>query len=606
MGIANIAFRFRIKLCDFGISGRLVDSKARTRSAGCAAYMAPERIDPPNPSKPDYDIRADVWSLGITLVELATGHFPYRDCRTDFEVLTKVLTDDPPLLPRNQGFSIEFCSFVRDCLMKNYKDRPKYKKLLLHPFIQRYERERVDVGAWYRSHMKNLEGGGAQSNSQTSAAVTAAAQSSSSSAAGVASGAAVAPDTLSLASDKSFKPQPSPRVARSWRPPPPVAVTSSSTSPQSPPQAASASASSSSPASYPSAITSSRRTMATSDALDKRDRSRGAVGHHYSAYIGGGVGGGDDHPPPVVTGGARLASASATAASPYEHRYQQQYAANGDRGAPPSAFPTSVFSSPYVSRSSRALYGGGSGGGDRGVTQVSSSSASGPRSLDEERSLRTARYGTYCARESPHTSRKNFDFTYPTTLPASATYHSDAASHLYHQYRTGTAGNHADRERRRQQQQQQQQHSDSDPHLQQHRPEVRRHHDAMQRSAAASMRDSGPASAPYSYVTSSDRIGRSTQQQQQQQQQQQRSPSQDTGRTSYFPSWRAISQWNFQSPLSLRRLRTASTDRGVAAFDAARRFQPSYRSWNEKDGGGGGGNSSAADPGPNYHGSSRR
>ena len=84
-----------------------------SRSAGCAAYMAPERIDPPNPSKPDYDIRADVWSLGITLVELATGHFPYRDCKTDFEVLTKVLQDKPPLLPRNGGFSVEFCSFVQ-------------------------------------------------------------------------------------------------------------------------------------------------------------------------------------------------------------------------------------------------------------------------------------------------------------------------------------------------------------------------------------------------------------------------------------------------------------------------------------------------------------
>jgi mitogen-activated protein kinase kinase 7 len=98
--------------------------------------MAPERIDPPNPNKPDYDIRADVWSLGITLVELATGHFPYRDCKTDFEVLTKVLQDDPPLLPTKNGFSTEFRSFVRDCLMKNYKDRPKYKKLLGHPFIQ--------------------------------------------------------------------------------------------------------------------------------------------------------------------------------------------------------------------------------------------------------------------------------------------------------------------------------------------------------------------------------------------------------------------------------------------------------------------------------------
>ena len=40
--------------------------------------------------------------------------------------------------------------------MKNYKDRPKYKKLLLHPFVLKYEREEVDVGAWYRSHLKNF------------------------------------------------------------------------------------------------------------------------------------------------------------------------------------------------------------------------------------------------------------------------------------------------------------------------------------------------------------------------------------------------------------------------------------------------------------------
>ena len=72
--LVNVHF---IILC---YAGRLVDSKAKTRSAGCAAYMAPERIDPPHPSKPDYhyDIRADVWSLGITLVEMATGHFPYK------------------------------------------------------------------------------------------------------------------------------------------------------------------------------------------------------------------------------------------------------------------------------------------------------------------------------------------------------------------------------------------------------------------------------------------------------------------------------------------------------------------------------------------------
>ncbi|XP_061184017.1 dual specificity mitogen-activated protein kinase kinase 7-like [Saccostrea echinata] len=138
-----------VKLCDFGISGRLVDSKAKTRSAGCAAYMAPERIDPPDPQRPDYDIRADVWSLGITLVELATGEFPYKDCKTDFEVLTKVLQDDPPLLTPGPTYSHELCSFIRDCLTKDYKKRPKYRKLLEHPFIKKYEVENVNVAKWF-------------------------------------------------------------------------------------------------------------------------------------------------------------------------------------------------------------------------------------------------------------------------------------------------------------------------------------------------------------------------------------------------------------------------------------------------------------------------
>ncbi|GLG97080.1 Dual specificity mitogen-activated protein kinase kinase hemipterous [Gryllus bimaculatus] len=146
-----------VKLCDFGISGRLVDSKAKTRSAGCAAYMAPERIDPPDPAKPDYDIRADVWSLGITLVELATGTFPYKDCKTDFEVLTKVLQDDPPSLPDDQSFSTDFDSFVN--LTKNYKNRPKYRKLLDHPFMKKYETEtcNVDVAEWFAQAMQQSE-----------------------------------------------------------------------------------------------------------------------------------------------------------------------------------------------------------------------------------------------------------------------------------------------------------------------------------------------------------------------------------------------------------------------------------------------------------------
>jgi len=187
----------RVKLCDFGISGRLVDSKARTRSAGCAAYMAPERINPPNPSKPDYDIRADVWSLGITLVELATGSFPYKDCKTEFEVLTKVIQDDPPCLPLNQGFSHDFRSFVHDCLLKNHKDRPKYKKLLEHPFIVKYRDMEVDVGSWYHSVSHHSgDPNKVQASSDPMPRKTSLEQ---------------RPET------QSFKPQPSPRMVKSWR-----------------------------------------------------------------------------------------------------------------------------------------------------------------------------------------------------------------------------------------------------------------------------------------------------------------------------------------------------------------------------------------------------
>lgn len=50
----------------------------------------------------------------LSQVELATGQFPYKNCKTDFEVLTKVLQEEPPLLPGHMGFSGDFQSFVKD------------------------------------------------------------------------------------------------------------------------------------------------------------------------------------------------------------------------------------------------------------------------------------------------------------------------------------------------------------------------------------------------------------------------------------------------------------------------------------------------------------
>ncbi|XP_041364574.1 dual specificity mitogen-activated protein kinase kinase 4-like isoform X2 [Gigantopelta aegis] len=139
--------RGNIKLCDFGISGQLVDSIAKSRDAGCRPYMAPERIDP-KASHRGYDVRSDVWSLGITLMELATGKFPYPKWTSVFEQLTQVVQGPPPKLRPKDRFSPDFHDFLSTCLTKEERQRPKYTKLLEHPFVKRFEETVVDVSSY--------------------------------------------------------------------------------------------------------------------------------------------------------------------------------------------------------------------------------------------------------------------------------------------------------------------------------------------------------------------------------------------------------------------------------------------------------------------------
>ncbi|KAL5018024.1 hypothetical protein ScPMuIL_003746 [Solemya velum] len=135
-----------VKICDFGISGHLVDSVAKTVEAGCKPYMAPERINP-GPDQHGYDIRSDVWSLGITTVKIATGLFPYARWSTPFEQLKQVVKDAPPKLPE-EGFTREFQDFITQCLQKDFKQRPNYPDLLQHPFLVRAEQSDVDMAAF--------------------------------------------------------------------------------------------------------------------------------------------------------------------------------------------------------------------------------------------------------------------------------------------------------------------------------------------------------------------------------------------------------------------------------------------------------------------------
>jgi len=132
-----------IKICDFGISAYLVDSIARTREAGTNNYLAPERINPEDPepessigcSPFSYSVKADVWSLGISLLEVGQGHFPYPQWATPFDQLKLVVEGPPPIPGPDSSFTPNFLNFIAFCLEKKAKRRASYTELLKHPFI---------------------------------------------------------------------------------------------------------------------------------------------------------------------------------------------------------------------------------------------------------------------------------------------------------------------------------------------------------------------------------------------------------------------------------------------------------------------------------------
>ncbi|XP_063455242.1 dual specificity mitogen-activated protein kinase kinase 3 isoform X2 [Pan paniscus] len=118
-----------VKMCDFGISGYLVDSVAKTMDAGCKPYMAPERINPELNQK-GYNVKSDVWSLGITMIEMAILRFPYESWGTPFQQLKQVVEEPSPQLPADR-FSPEFVDFTAQCLRKNPAERMSYLELMV-------------------------------------------------------------------------------------------------------------------------------------------------------------------------------------------------------------------------------------------------------------------------------------------------------------------------------------------------------------------------------------------------------------------------------------------------------------------------------------------
>ncbi|XP_061540111.1 dual specificity mitogen-activated protein kinase kinase 2a [Phycodurus eques] len=179
--------RGEIKLCDFGVSGQLIDSMANS-FVGTRSYMSPERLQGTH-----YSVQSDVWSMGLSLVELAIGRYPIpppdakeleaifgrpvldgsegephsnmqrprppgrpvsghhgMDCRPAmaiFELLDYIVNEPPPKLPHGV-FTNDFQDFVTKCLIKNPAERADLKMLISHIFIKRSEVEEVNFAGW--------------------------------------------------------------------------------------------------------------------------------------------------------------------------------------------------------------------------------------------------------------------------------------------------------------------------------------------------------------------------------------------------------------------------------------------------------------------------
>ncbi|XP_006871119.1 PREDICTED: nik-related protein kinase [Chrysochloris asiatica] len=129
-----------VKLVDFGVSAQVSRTNGRRNSfIGTPYWMAPEVINCDEDPRRSYDYRSDVWSVGITAIEMAEGAPPLCNLQP-LEALFVILRESAPTV-KSSGWSRKFHNFMEKCMIKNFLFRPTSTNMLHHTFVQHIKNE---------------------------------------------------------------------------------------------------------------------------------------------------------------------------------------------------------------------------------------------------------------------------------------------------------------------------------------------------------------------------------------------------------------------------------------------------------------------------------
>ncbi|VVB00590.1 unnamed protein product [Arabis nemorensis] len=157
-----INHRGEVKITGFGVSKVMTNTAGLANTfVGTCNYMSPERIVAVGNK---YGTKSDIWSLGLVVLECATGKFPYAPLGQDetwtsvFDLMEAIVDQPPPALPSGD-FSPELSSFISSCLQKDPKRRSSAKELMEHPFLSKYNDLEISLASYFTNAGSSLISG---------------------------------------------------------------------------------------------------------------------------------------------------------------------------------------------------------------------------------------------------------------------------------------------------------------------------------------------------------------------------------------------------------------------------------------------------------------